>query len=107
MDKITDEELDRIENEKRHSTIVSALTTIANKIPPPANNDALLANLQALTAILNKKPEKEPEKEIDLKPIARAITEGVKQLIASQSKSPKSFRIDRNTYGVIEKIVVE
>jgi hypothetical protein len=111
MDKITDEELDRIEEGQRHEALLSALNGIADKIEKPDTSavDALakhLAELKVITAKIASKEYPVPA-EVDLQPVVKALEAGIKTLVASQKPPPKAFIVVRDSYGVIQKIVVE
>lgn len=109
MDRISDEELNEIERAKRHEELLAAIRAI--RLEPDTataealsqNQDTLLDNLEELKTLAQKETTL-----IDLKPITDAIAKGVKDILSIKPQPhPKSFVVERNQHGFIQRIIVE
>lgn len=118
MVKITDEELKEIEAKDRHDDLVNALKAIPDaKVSD--RHDELVSVLKAISERPTPKIDKvlsdlvghiadiEKKHTEDIAEIIKSISDGLTELKSMADSKPKSFSIERNEIGLIERIVPE
>lgn len=104
-EKISEEDYDRLQLEAFHGDVVSALRELGKR-----NGDENISKLEtqiakqfgALLDAFNKKGFV-----ADLQPLVTEISKSVKELKQVLGDRPKSFLVERNKAGLIERVVVE
>lgn len=95
---IDDDEFARLESEKRHDELIGVLKQIAARKDDKddKNVERILAQHSRLLETLIKK-----DYSTDLRPLIAELSKALKPA------APKSFRVERNKIGLIERVIVE
>lgn len=104
--KISEEEFDRLETERRHKDLLKALSSIV--LPDSARVEA---GLSAVAGLIEKLIEKDVSPDLSKLDTTEHLLEiqsvlgEIKQLLTK--KPVKGFKIERDGNGFIERVVVE
>jgi hypothetical protein len=100
-EKVDEEKGLQLEAENRHEELISSLKDIADR----SNVDDLVKKVSELVDVM-KQPKTESEA-IDLSPIVKELSSGIAELKTVMSVRLKALNVERNTIGLIERIVPE
>jgi hypothetical protein len=104
VQRISDEEFRDLELEKRHTELISILNAIAARCEPGLN--PVIDQLQTLVSRMNQKPG-DVKVNVDTSAIATEISKKLDELKMLIPCKPKSFKIERNRLGLIDKVIPE
>jgi hypothetical protein len=116
MAELPNDEFKELEGEQRHKELMAKLTAIAER--PHESSAAVLepllekhfSTIETITRSAIEAAAERKDTVIDLEPLITQINEShaeIVQLLLDRPAAPTSFKIERNSKGLITRIVAE